>query len=511
VIFRRYAALATALLVCVPAAAALGAPAAAPSPAPAASPEPAGGDAVTHHTVTIDGKTIAYTAHAGTIPLVNADGDEIAQVFSVAYTVDGADPHTRPVTFMWNGGPGSSSMWLHMASFGPVRVAIPGNAAPPQPNTPWGANPDSLLDVSDLVFVDAVGTGYSRISGKGKATDFFGIDEDAKAFDQFIKAWTTRNGRWPSPKFLFGESYGTTRAADVVNRLQNDGMGIDGVVLLSSVLDFNALDDSQGPGEDLGNIAFLPTEAAVAWYHHALPHQPADLPAFLDQVRAFAIGPYADAMMRGDALDGATRARIVATMHEDTGLSTAYIERAHLRLDPSRFEHELLHDQGIVTGRLDGRYQGQELDRTGDSSSYDPTSDDGLADAVVAGFHAYARDDLHYTPDRAYLPSNYPVVGAHWNNRTQGTIVAGNVAGDLREALVKNPYLHVFSANGWFDLATPFFGTQYTLDHLNVDAATHRRISYGFYPSGHMVYLNDEARRALKADLVRFYHESVTR
>jgi carboxypeptidase C (cathepsin A) len=487
------------------------------APAPAASPAPAvagttadGVEAVTRHTVTIGGRAIAYTARAGTTALRNADGEEIGQVFSVAYLADGADPHTRPVTFVWNGGPGSSTMWLQMASFAPVRVAIPSNATPPAPETPLGPNSDSLLDTTDLVYIDAIGTGYSRITGKGQTTDFYGVDEDAKAFDQFIRLWVTAHGRWSSPKFLFGESYGTTRAADVVNLLQNDGMAIDGVVLLSSVLDFNALDNNQGPGEDEGYVAFLPTEAAVAWYHHALPNQPADLPSFLDRVRAFAIGPYADALMRGDALDPATRAQIVATLHDDTGLSTAYIERAHLRLDPSRFEHEVLHDQGVTTGRLDGRYQGLDLDRTADVPSYDPTSDDALEDAIIGAFSAYVRDDLDYRVDRPYAGVNY-AIGAHWNYRTAGTIVSTNVADDLRQALVKNPYLHVFSANGWFDLATPFFGTQYTLDHLGLDAAVHRRISYGFYPSGHMVYLNDEARHAFKADLVHFYHESMAR
>jgi carboxypeptidase C (cathepsin A) len=507
---RRYGALAAALLVCVPAVGRAAAPAAAPSPAPSAAPAE-GAPSETHHTLALGGSTIAYTARAGTTALRDAAGDEIAQVFSVAYTADGADPRTRPVTFFWNGGPGSSSMWLHMASYAPVRVAIPSNATPPAPGTPFGPNPDSLIDTTDLVFVDAVGTGYSRISGKGKASDFFGVDEDAKAFEQFIRRWVTTNGRWASPKFLFGESYGTTRAADVVNRLQDDGMAIDGVVLLSSALDFNALDNNQGPGEDEGYISFLPTEAAVAWYHHALPAAPADLPQFLDGVRAFAIGPYADALMRGDGLDPATRAQIVATLHADTGLDPAYIERAHLRLDPSRFEHELLHDQGLTTGRLDGRYQGLELDRTADSPSYDPTSDDGLVDAVIGAFNTYLRDDLGYRIERPYLGTNYPLVGAHWNYRRENTLVATNVADDLRQALVKNPYLHVFSANGWFDLATPFFGTQYTLDHLGLDAAAHARISYGFYPSGHMVYLNDEARRAFKADLVRFYRESMAR
>ncbi len=503
------------------------APAAVPTPSsipaqPVASASPAASreaypreatipEAVTHHAVDVGGRTLAYTARAGSIPLRNAAGDETAQVFSVAYTLDGADKRTRPVTFVWNGGPGSSTMWLHMASYGPVRVAIPSNATPPAPGTAYAANPDTLLDVTDLVFIDAVGTGYSRIVGKGTPAMFFGIDEDADAFDNFIREWTTRNDRWGSPKFLFGESYGTTRAADVVDRLQGHGMAIDGVVLLSSVLDFNVIDNGGGPGEDYGYIAFLPTEAAVAWYHHAVPGNPPDLAGFVAEVRAFAAGPYAAALQRGDEIDGATRRAIVARIHAYTGLDPGYIERAHLRIDPGRFEHQLLAAKGITTGRLDGRYQGPTIDPTADSTRYDPTSDSALTDAIVAGFSAYLRDDLDYHADRPYLGTNYPVVGAHWNQRLRNSILTANVAGHLRAALIENPYLRVFSANGYYDLATPFFGTEYTLGHLQLPASVRSHIEYGFYPSGHMVYLNDEARRGFKADLVRFYREATAR
>jgi carboxypeptidase C (cathepsin A) len=468
-------------------------------------------DVVTHHTVAVGGRTLAYTARVGTIPLRNAAGEETAQVFSVAYTLDGADRRTRPVTFVWNGGPGSSTMWLHMASYGPVRVAVPSNATPPAPGTPYVANPDTLLDLTDLVFIDAVGTGYSRIVGKGTPAMFFGIDEDADAFDSFIREWATRNDRWGSPTFLFGESYGTTRAADVVDRLQGHGMAIDGVVLLSSVLDFNAIDDGGAPGEDYGYVAFLPTEAAVAWYHHALPNSPPDLASFISQARAFAQGPYAAALQRGDQLDPTTRRAIVAQLHAYTGLDSHYIDRANLRIDPSRFEHELLAARGITTGRLDGRYQGPTFDRTADSTRYDPTSDSALTDAIVTAFSAYLRDDLDYRADRPYLGTNYPVVNAHWNFRLRNSILTPNVATHLRAALIENPYLRVFSANGYYDLATPFFGTEYTLGHLQLPPALRSHIEYGFYPSGHMVYLNDEARRAFKADLSRFYGEATAR
>lgn len=478
---------------------------AAPGPAAAADPPPA----VTHHTVTVGGKPLAYTARAGTAALRNAEGDEIARVFTVAYTADGTDSRTRPVTFFWNGGPGTASMWLHIGSYGPVRVAVPSNAALPAPGTPLVPNPETMLDVSDLVFIDAVGTGYSQITGKGTPKTFYGVDEDARAFDDIIRAWTTDNDRWSSPKFLFGESYGTMRAATVVARLQADGMAVNGVILLSSALDYNALDIGQGPGEDYSYIAFLPSLAAVAWYHHGLPSQPPDLDAFVNEVRAFAIGPYADALMRGDALDPAARRAVVAKLHAYTGLGEAYIDRANLRIDPARFEHELAAARGIVIGRVDARYQGPELDRTGDSASYDPSFSDAMTDAYVGTFTRYVRDDLGFKVDRPYIGGAR--IGGQWKFRRTNSIVAPNGARDLRDAMTKNPYLRVLSVNGYYDLATPFFGTEYTLNHLGLDPALRSHVSFGFYKSGHMIYHNDEARRALKADLVRFYREATAR
>jgi carboxypeptidase C (cathepsin A) len=488
---------AAALLVCAALAAA--------RPAAAADP-PA---AVTHHAITLGGKPIAYTARAGTTPLRNADGDEIARVFAVSYTADGADPRTRPVTFFWNGGPGTATMWLHIGSYGPVRVAVPSDAALPAPGTPLVPNPESLLDVSDLVFIDAVGTGYSQITGKGTPKTFYGVDEDAKAFDGIIRAWTIDNDRWASPKFLFGESYGTLRAATVAPRLQADGMAVNGIILLSSALDYNALDIGQGPGEDYQYVAFLPSLAAVAWYHHALSPAPPDLERFVADVRSFAIGPYADALMRGDALDAAARRAIVARLSAYTGLDETYIDRANLRIDPSRFEHVLAASRGIVIGRVDARYQGPELDRTGDSASYDPSFSHAMTDVYVSAFSRYVRDDLAFKVERPYIGGAR--VGEQWNYRRTNSIVAPNGARDIRDAMTKNPYLRVFSVNGYFDLATPFFGTEYTLNHLGLDPSLRSHLSYGFYRSGHMIYHNDDARRALKADLVRFYREATAR
>ncbi|MEA2718236.1 MAG: hypothetical protein QOJ39_100, partial [Candidatus Eremiobacteraeota bacterium] len=364
-----------------------GANAQAASPAPF-RPVPNVRDSVTHRTVAVGNRRIAYTARAGTIMLKDKDNDPAASMFYVAYTADRTDARTRPVTFFWNGGPGSSTIWLHMGSFAPVRVDVPKNAAQPSSAPSLRDNDATLLDTSDLVFVDAVGTGWSTIVARGKTTDFYGVDEDAKSFSQFVQRWITRNGRWQSPKFLFGESYGTTRAANVANLLQNDGVAVSGIVLLSSALDYNFLSIGNGPGEDYAFIGYLPTEAAVAWYHHKVAGNPPDLPRFLGDVRAFAGGPYAQALMRGDTLDAATRAQIVAKLHDYTGLSTAYIEAANLRNNPNRFQQELLRSEGRNVGRYDGRYSGPAIDRNATFVDYD-ASDTMTSAAYVAAFNHY--------------------------------------------------------------------------------------------------------------------------
>ncbi|MBV8643673.1 MAG: peptidase S10 [Candidatus Eremiobacteraeota bacterium] len=506
----RFAALALALV----AAASLAVPGralaqAAPAPGPF-RPVPGVKDAVTHHTVTIGGRAIRYTARAGTILLRDGENEPVASMFYVAYTADGADTRTRPVTFFWNGGPGSSTIWLHMGSFAPVRVEVPKNATQPGPNPPLLDNPQSLLDVSDLVFVDAVGTGWSTLVAHGKGSDFYGVDEDAKAFEQFIQRYVTRNGRWQSPKFLFGESYGTTRAANVVNLLQGDGMAVNGVVLLSTALDFNILAiGQQGPGEDYVYEGYLPTEAAVAWYHHKVPGNPPDLARFVAEVRAFAGGPYAQALMRGDLLDDATRAQIVAKLHAYTGLDEGYIQKANLRIEPARFEQELLRGEGRNIGRFDGRYSGDEIDPNGTFPSYDP-SDTMASAAFVTAFNHYAHDVLHYNDERPYDVLDFGVNGAWKLQRGQDSNAASVVA-DLKSAIVQNPSLHVLSANGYFDLATAFFATEYELNHMGLNADQRKRLHYAYFPSGHEVYLNHDALVQFKADMVQFYHEAGVR
>jgi carboxypeptidase C (cathepsin A) len=481
---------------------------AAPSPAPF-RPLPNVKDSVTHRSIALGGRRIAYTAHAGSILLRDKDNEPTASMFYVAYTADGAPQRTRPVTFFWNGGPGSSTIWLHMGSFGPLRVDVPKNATQPAPAPTLRDNDASLLDTSDLVFVDAVGTGWSAVVARGKTTDYYGVDEDAQAFSQFVQRWITRNGRWESPKFLFGESYGTTRAANVANLLQTAGVALNGVVLLSSALDYNYLPIGNGPGEDQAFIGYLPTEAAVAWYHHKVAGNPPDLRRFLDEVRAFAGGPYADALRRGDTLDPSTRRQIVAKLHAYTGLSEAYIEAADLRVNVNRFQQELLRSEGRNVGRYDGRYSGPAIDRNAAFVDYDP-SDTMTSAAFVAAFNHYAHDVLKYKDDRPYDVLDYGVNQA-WKYQRGQDPSAPNVVGDLQAAIVQNPYLHVLSANSYYDLATGFYATEYLLNHMSLKPDQRRRLHFAYFESGHEVYLNHDSLVQFKAELIRFYRDAGAR
>jgi len=474
----------------------------APPPIPPA-PKPA----VTHHRITLDGRPIAYTATASTIDLKDAKGETIARMFSVAYTGDGPDAKSRPVTFAFNGGPGSSSLWLHMGSFGPVRVeTADGEPTPPAPYRVV-ENSRSLLDRTDLVFVDAVGTGFSRIVGKGEAKNFYGTDADVEAFGQFIQRWVGANGRWNSPKYLLGESYGTTRGAALLAHLERQGMAFNGAIFVSSYL--SAWDDFSGPpfSNDLPYELYLPTMAATAWYHKKVEPPPAALAPFLDEARAFALGEYAQALAKGNRLSEPERAAVVAKLRRFTGLSEAFLRNANLRIDPSRFEKELLRGERRTLGRLDARFEGIDHDAAGEFPEYD-AANSAFGSAFTAAFNSYVRDTLGYQSDDLYKPTNYGEVGRDWDDRHR---IDGNrspmpdVAEDLRQAMSINPHLRIFSANGWFDFATPFFETEYTLAHMGLDPKLEKNISFGYYPSGHMIYLHVPALDQMRADLAKFY------
>lgn len=474
---------------------------------------PAPQPARTKHKITVNGRVIAYTATAATIDLKNAKDELTGRMFYVAYTQDDADAAARPVAFVFNGGPGSSSLWLHMGSFGPVRVDATDAASTPPPPYKVADNPDTVLDKTDLVFVDAMGTGFSRIAGKGEPKDFYGTDPDVDAFAQFIERYISRTGRWNSPKFLMGESYGTTRSAALLAAMQSRGVAFNGAILISCYL--NAYDDFSAPafGSDLPYELYVPTMAATAWYHHRLEPQPADLTAFLKDARQFALGDYAHALAQGSALGTAERDAVVAKLHQFTAMPASLILNANLRVSPDRFEKELLRGERRTVGRLDARFRGIDRDAAGETPDFD-AADAAFGAAFTASFNNYVRTELKFETDDRYKPTNYEEVGRAWDDHHR---VGGNrfdmpdVAEDLRDAMSKNPRLRILTANGYFDFATPFFETEYTIAHMGLDPSLQKNIAFGYYQSGHMIYLNAEARHQLSRDIARFIDESIAR
>lgn len=472
-------------------------------------PAPLEKNSVTHHELSLNGRSIKYTATAGTLTIKDEEEKPYGSLFYVAYTLDGTEAKSRPVSFLYNGGPGSATLWLHMGSFGPVRVVT--SSPDPTPAAPFKVVPNefSLLDKTDLVFIDAPMTGFSRAAGKATAKDFAGVDQDLRAFDKFIERYITVNQRWNSPKYLIGESYGTTRSAALADMLQNNGVELNGVVLISSILNYAI----RVPGYDSIYIANLPSYAAAAWYFNKLQNKSADLKAYLDEVRAFASGPYAAALYAGDALSATQADSIAQKISQYTGLSIEYIKEANLRVSPTRFRKELLRTDRRTLGRYDMRFEGIDIDAAGENPSYDP-SDTGIGGAFIGAFHDYLQRELKYDTQESYKVHGDNLIQSwDWKHKPTSGAAPGNfgeqnqpyVAADLASAIRKNPKLKVFSANGYYDLATPFFATEFDLAHVNLDANLRKNIEFGYYPSGHMIYLNVEALKQLKSDLASFY------
>jgi carboxypeptidase C (cathepsin A) len=468
---------------------------------------------VTQHTLALNGQTIHYTATAGNLIIRDDNGKPNGSMFYVAYTQDGAEPKDRPVTFLYNGGPGSSTLWLHMGSFGPMRIETASPEATPPAPYHLVPNQYSLLDKTDLVFIDAMGTGFSKPVEKGTLKDFLGVDEDVRAFNRFITRYLTVNQRWNSPKFLIGESYGTTRSAALSYSLQQSGISVNGVVLISSILNYG----DGAAGTDTQYVGFLPSFAAIAWYHDKLPNKPADLQAFLDQVRAYARGPYAEALWQGDNLSAADEDQVAQKLSQMTGVSAQYWKEANLRVSASNFRKELMRDDRRTLGRYDARFEGIDMNAIGETPSYD-ASDTGITGAFVAAFHNYLTGDLKFSSDEAYKATAYGP-DFKWDEKHRppgggfgpgGEQQLPDVALDLGAAMRENPHLKLFSANGYFDLATPFFKTEFDISHMELDPTLQKNIRFGYYPSGHMIYLNVDALKQLKGDLAEFYASAIT-
>jgi carboxypeptidase C (cathepsin A) len=461
---------------------------------------------ITEHSIRIGSQTIPYKAISATILLKDDTGEATASIFYMAYThSDVKDLSQRPIAFLYNGGPGSSSVWLHMGAFGPRRV-MTADAAPTPP-APYRLtdNANCLLDRADLVFIDPVGTGFSHAVGKAKDKDFWGVDQDAKSLAQFVTSYVNRNSRWNSPKFLIGESYGTFRSAALVNLLQSqNGMDFNGVVMVSTVLNLGTI--SFNPGEDMPYIYYVPSYAATAWYHKALKDRPADLTSFLAEARRFAATEYADALMKGSKLSPAEKADIAHKLSRFTGLSEDYLIKAQLRVNLPQFMQELQRSRGLTTGRLDARFSGLTYDLLGEYADYDP-QDKAVTGAFTAAFNQYVREELKFGQDKTYkILSEDAARSWDWKHRGGGYGFPGspNVEGDLIDAMIANPHLQVQVENGIYDLATPFFATEYTMEHLLLPEKLQSQIHMEYYDAGHMMYVRDDDLTKLKNNVAAF-------
>ena len=457
---------------------------------------------VSRHSVRIGGQTIEYRATAGTLHLAGENEEDAASIFYVAYTREGvSNLDERPVMFTFNGGPGSSSVWLHMGTFGPRRVAIPDAEQPDAAPYLLEDNVYSLLDVTDLVFIDPVGTGYSHALGESEDSEFHGIEEDVRAVGDFIRLWITRNERWNSPKLVGGESYGTTRTAALSSHLQGRGIFPNGLVLVSSILNFQTARFT--PGNDLPFILFLPTYAATAWYHEQVSDRPENIEDFLGPVREFTIGPYASALMKGDQISVEEKTAIAKQLSAYTGLSEEYLYETNLRINIRRFVKELLRDQRRTVGRLDSRFKGMDIDAAGENYEHDPSMT-AIMGPYTAAVNSYLRSELGFEDDKEYEILS-GIVSRNWNWDTQrqrtGYI---NVAENMRSAMAKDPHMKVFVANGYYDIATPFFATEYTMNHLQLEPGLKGNIDMNYYEAGHMMYINPESLVKLKSDLAAF-------
>jgi carboxypeptidase C (cathepsin A) len=466
-----------------------------PSPAPEASssnrrgfpaPEPVDHVVTTEHTINVHGQSISYTATAGTLVIKREDQRPLASMFFVAYTRnDQKNNPAWPLTFAFNGGPGSSSVWLHMGALGPKRVSM-ANPEGQQPAPPYTLvdNESTILSLSDVVFIDPVTTGFSRHAPGEDPDQFHSVHGDLQSVAEFIRLYLTRYQRWSAPKFLAGESYGTTRAAGLSQVLLQNGIFLNGITLLSSVLNFQTI--SFAPGNDLPYILFLPTYTATAWYHKKLSGDLArDFKKAINEARQFAGGEYTVALMKGTSLSDQERSQIAAKMARLTGLSQKFIEEANLRISMSRFAKELLRDQRRTIGRYDGRLEGIDEDAAGDRAEYDP-SYAAVQGVYTAMFNDYVRRELNYSSDLPYEVLTSKV--QPWSyGRSQNRYL--DVAENMREALTQNPAMHVLVGAGYYDLATPFFAAEYTVNHLELDPTLRSHVGLYYCDAGHMLYM----------------------
>ncbi|MEZ6135329.1 MAG: peptidase S10 [Pirellulaceae bacterium] len=453
-------------------------------------------------TATIDGSTFEYQVETGTLTQTSDDGSEKAKVFFVAYTRPGSDEAARPVTFAFNGGPGSSSVWLHLGMLGPQRIVFPDDASYLRPPYQLEQNPHSLLDVTDLVFIDPVSTGFSRVVGEEKPSQFHGYNEDVRSVAQFIHDWTSHSSRWESPKFVLGESYGGLRAAGLAGYLQSRyNLELNGAVVISGAINFQTL--RFGNGNDVPYICFLPTYAATAWYHQALSDELQALPVaeVVERAEELALGSYADVLLRGAAAKPGKVKKVTEQVSQLTGLSEDYLRRSNLRVSMSRFGKELLRERGKTIGRFDSRYTGIDSDAAGSNTEYDP-SGAAIFGPFTATMNQYLREKLNYAQPRTYEILTGNVQPWNYDSFT-GRYVDGSES--LRSAMTANPHFQLYVACGYYDLATPHFAMEYTLNHLGLAESLRSNISISYFEGGHMMYIYGPAMQRLRQELVAWY------
>jgi len=460
--------------------------------------------AVTHHTLRGAGD-FRYTATAAMMPIRNEQtGDTDGNMFYVAYTKDGAEAATRPIAFIFNGGPGSATVWLHMGAFGPKVVKLNPDGTNPPPPASYVDNPNTLLDQADLVFLDPVGTGYSRATSAANGPKFWGLDEDMRAVAEFIRLYLTRNERWTSPKFIAGESYGTTRAAHLSGYLTDNGIALNGVILLSAVLNFENSRPSRG--NDIAYVGFLPSFAMTAYYHKKVAPDLQKLPLeeFARQAESFASGEYAAALMKGDALPADERKALVTKIARFTGMTEQMVSDADLRIELGRFSVELLRDQRRMSGRLDSRLTAYMQDPLGGRTNFDP-SDASIRNSFTPVLNDYVRRELGYKNDNLYY-----ILGGGIGRWRYDEGQFPNVVPSLERAFAKNPDMHLFVAMGYYDMATPYWAVQYTLDHMALAPGIRKdRIVTDHFTAGHMMYIDAASMKKLRGDLRKFIDDAV--
>ncbi|HEY0349015.1 MAG TPA: hypothetical protein VGC60_12760 [Pyrinomonadaceae bacterium] len=469
-----------------------------PSPVPEETP------VITHHSITVGGKELHYTATVGMMPLKNRDGETEARIFFMAYTLDGvSDRQKRPLTFSFNGGPGSASVWLHMGALGPRRVPMNPDGTMPAPPYHLVDNENTWLDQSDLVFIDPVGTGYSRALRPEVASRFFSLQGDIESVGEFIRMYLTRSERWTSPLFLAGESYGTTRASALSGYLIGRGIAFNGIVLISTIMNFETTDFASG--NDLPYVMYLPSYAATAWYHKKLPRdmQSKSVQKVVAEAEEWAANDYTLALEKGDRLSGPERQETINKLARFTGIDPKFIDNANLRVSLNFFRKELLRDEKRSIGRLDARFKGYDSSYVTAGPDFD-ASEAAIRPPYTSTFNNYIRQELGFKSDLEYY-----ILGGGigpWNWGTNNGYVDTSVA--LRTAMAQNPYLKIFVAMGYYDMATPYFAVQYTMHHISLDPGLLKNFSTGYYEAGHMMYIDEKQLGKLRGDVRKFIDDS---